>query len=360
MYKSFKIRNFRCFQELVMEPLGRVNLIAGPNNVGKTALLEALFLHCGPTNPDLPRRVNLFRGIEPLSTEADSLWEPLWSSLFYKFDDSATIELWGEEVDGKQRTLRLSLVYQQTSQVKIHENMKESTTRETSSLSIEALGKSLKLEYNDGSREAKVMNAIIEPQGIRIGPYSPPPFPGIFLLARRRVNSSEDAERFGKLEIAGKQDIVLKFLKLIEPRLRRLAVIVSAGVPTIHGDIGLGRLLPLPLMGGGMGRLSSLILAIANAPDGIVLVDEIENGIHHSVMDDVWKAIAKSAQDFNVQIFAATHSEECIRAAHEAFEECNSYDFRLHRLEFIDDSIRAITYDQETLDAAIEVGLEVR
>ena len=53
MYKSFKIKNFRCFKELAITSFKRVNLIAGLNNVGKTALLEALFLHCGATNPEL-------------------------------------------------------------------------------------------------------------------------------------------------------------------------------------------------------------------------------------------------------------------------------------------------------------------
>lgn len=360
MYKSFKIRNFRCFQELSMEPLERVNLIAGTNNVGKTALLEALFLHCGPTNPDLARRINLFRGIEPLLTEAESLWEPLWGSLFYKFNDNAEIELLGRDMDDKQRILRMRLVRQQTSQVQIHENMKESPAHETSSLSVETLGKILKLEYDDASGQPKETHAIIEPQRIRLEPSLPPPFPGIFLLARRRVSPSEDANRFGKLEITNRQDLILEVLKLIEPRLRRLAVVVNASVPTIHGDIGFGRLLPLSLMGEGMGRLASLILAVANTPDGVVLVDEIENGLHHSVMFDVWKAIAKSTRDFNVQIFATTHSEECIRAAHRAFEGDDSYDFRLHRLEFVDSSICAITYDQETLAAAIETELEVR
>jgi AAA15 family ATPase/GTPase len=53
MYQSFAVHNFRCFSTLAMADLERVNLIAGVNNVGKTALLEALFLHCGGYNPAL-------------------------------------------------------------------------------------------------------------------------------------------------------------------------------------------------------------------------------------------------------------------------------------------------------------------
>jgi AAA15 family ATPase/GTPase len=63
MYTSFEITNFRCFDHLKLDNLARVNLIAGKNNVGKTALLEALFVHCGAYNPELAVRLNSFHRI---------------------------------------------------------------------------------------------------------------------------------------------------------------------------------------------------------------------------------------------------------------------------------------------------------
>jgi AAA15 family ATPase/GTPase len=128
----------------------------------------------------------------------------------------------------------------------------------------------------------------------------------------------------------------------------------------LHGDIQLDRLVPLSFMGEGMVRLASLVLAIGNAQKGVVLVDEIENGIHHSILLNMWQVIAEAARQFDTQVFATTHSLECIAAAHHAFAESERYDFRLHRLERRKETIHAITYDQETLAAAIETGLEVR
>jgi AAA15 family ATPase/GTPase len=119
-------------------------------------------------------------------------------------------------------------------------------------------------------------------------------------------------------------------------------------------------MVPLPLMGEGMVRLASLVLAISNAQDGFVLIDEIENGLHHSILSKLWSAVGEVSRQFNTQVFATTHSNECIAAAHKAFRESGAYDFRLHRLERIKETILAITYDQETLEAAIEAGLEVR
>jgi AAA15 family ATPase/GTPase len=63
MYTSFEAKNFRGFEDLAISELGRVNLIAGVNNIGKTALLEALFIHCGAYNPVLALNVNALRGI---------------------------------------------------------------------------------------------------------------------------------------------------------------------------------------------------------------------------------------------------------------------------------------------------------
>src|SRR3954452_10370521 len=99
----------------------------------------------------------------------------------------------------------------------------------------------------------------------------------------------------------------------------------------------------MALMGEGMVRLLSLVLEITNASNGVVLIDEIETGLHHSVLRTVWRAIGKASRRSNTQVFATTHSWECISAAHEAFLESGHYDLRLHRLERINGDIKAIT-----------------
>ncbi|MGK7878307.1 MAG: ATP/GTP-binding protein [Xenococcaceae cyanobacterium] len=149
------------------------------------------------------------------------------------------------------------------------------------------------------------------------------------------------------MERVGRQDEVLETLRLLEPRLERLTLLVVDGQPIIHGDIGMSELVPLPLMGEGLGRLLSIILAIANAKGGTILIDEIENGLHYSVLTKVWKAIAHAARQAEAQIFATTHSGECIIAAHKAFSE--QYDFRYHRLDWVKDEIKAVPYDKETV-----------
>jgi hypothetical protein len=361
MYQSFKISNFRCFRETTLNSPERVNLIAGMNNVGKTALLEALFLHSGAYNPELTLRLNAFRGIQQVELEFGRWVKTPWDSLFSQFDTSKIVELVGENEKTGLRILRLRVIRQPEELAKIGQSIQHSSDKSESTHSFTSeTAQVLELECTEGKQPRKYY-MILDRKGVRIEPIPPPPpFPAVFLVARGRVSLAEDAESFGKLEILGQQDVLLKALQVIEARLRRLAVVVVGGVPMIHGDIGLGRLVPLPVMGEGMTRLANLVLAIGNAPNGVVLVDEIENGLHHSILSKVWRAIGEVARQFNTQVFATTHSLECIIAAHRAFSESGCYDFRLHRLERVNETIRAVTYDQETLEAAIETGLEVR
>ena len=149
----------------------------------------------------------------------------------------------------------------------------------------------------------------------------------------------------------------MEALRIVEPGLRSVEDNSASGVPMIWGDIGLPELVPLQVMGEGMTRIARAILAISVAPKGIVLIDEIENGLHHSILPKVWEAIEKAARQFDTQIFATTHSFECMEAAHHALDAAS---LLVHRLEAVDGKIGCISYEPAELDAAISHSLEVR
>ena len=128
----------------------------------------------------------------------------------------------------------------------------------------------------------------------------------------------------------------------------------------IHADVGLGRPIPTGLLGDGTQRVLSMALACGNAMGGTVLVDEIENGVHYSKLPHLWRAIATFAAKFEVQVFATTHSNECLSAAHEVFSENAEYPFRLFRLDRTNGEIKAKSYDRDILETAIESAMEVR
>src|SRR5438045_3958182 len=99
MYKTFEIQNFRGFKQLSLGGFRRINLITGKNNVGKTAILEALFLHSGSYNPELTLVLAGLRGITQLKTDMDREQESPWDSFFHNYVSSQPIRL-NADLDG--------------------------------------------------------------------------------------------------------------------------------------------------------------------------------------------------------------------------------------------------------------------
>ena len=74
---------------------------------------------------------------------------------------------------------------------------------------------------------------------------------------------------------------------------------------------GVADRVPIGSMGDGMWRMLGLALSIANAKGGVLLVDEIDTGLHYSVMEGMWRMLGKAAAAGSVQVFATTHSRDC-------------------------------------------------
>lgn len=353
-FESVTVSGFRGFQKVELEDLNRFNLIVGRNNVGKTALLEAVFLMLGPTNPQLALVINGFRGIEQARNDP----EDLWGWLFYKKKMKQPITIRAKTPKGSRQ---LSIVLTEPSARTIQGDMKPSRKGKAIAQATTDIGPSeLLLTYEDEKREKTQSRAYIKETGLAISPGRKLTFPTSIFVTARGGNAPDNAERYSKLEEAGQESQILEPLKIIEPRLKRLAIIVTGAGPLLHGDIGLGRLVPLPFMGEGMGRLMTILLAIISSKGGAVMIDEIEIGVHYSAMASAWSAIAKAARDCETQIFATTHSFECVRAAYESFSASENYDLAVQRLDRIDGDVKATFYDKEMIDMALASGIEFR
>jgi len=153
---------------------------------------------------------------------------------------------------------------------------------------------------------------------------------------------------------------VVKVLSAIEPAVNGLHLGMDG---TILVDIGHDRLIPLGAMGAGLIKVLAVICAMRTINNGIVLIDEIENGLHHTSQLMLFKAIIEAAVLFKVQVFATTHSIETLSALKLAYQEQNSDgkpSLRLYRLEKQAEKFKVIDYGFETLAAAIENSWEVR
>ncbi len=349
MLKRLQIRNFRGFNALKIDQLSGINLMAGKNNSGKTSLLEAIFLLAGAGNVQMARNNNVIRGLEFFPALVPP-GEPFWKHLFSDLNMGQCIEIEADHTSHGQLALKISLEREPTTEISLDRTNGTSMTNFFDE-------RSLVFQYTGPSGKAVESYIRIKGQGLETyHPDTKAPFNGIILLSRIG-NIQEDAVKLGRLRQQKQGDMLLKALRVFEPRLQSIEDNSSSGTPMIWGDIGWPELVPLSVMGEGMTQIARLVLSIASVPDGVVLVDEVENGIHHSVLPDVWRVIEEAAKQFRVQIFATTHSFECIEAAYQAL---GSDGFLLHRLEVSDEENRCVTFKPNGISAAIRHELEVR
>ena len=178
-------------------------------------------------------------------------------------------------------------------------------------------------------------------------------------LSGQRLIELWDRIALTKLEVD-----VLAALKLIAPGLVNLNFVSTA---LSGGDrIPIVRIAeydePLPLysLGDGMLRALGISLALVSAKDGILLIDEFENGLYYTVQPDIWKLIFRVARHLNVQVFATTHSWDCIEAFQKAAQEDTQNEGMLIRLEVKKGRIVPTLYDQRQLEIATREQIEVR
>ena len=351
MLESVRIRNFRVFGDLEINALARINLFAGLNNSGKTTLLEALFLLSGGGNPHMALNVNVTRGIHELAGNQKTIPEILWKPMFSDLDFDKRVEISGCHVSLGSLTLNLFLSRPNMIEIPL------SGGREAASVTGMSGTRALVFEFTDST--GKRIEGHVRPtaQGFQIEqPDAVVPFSSVF-LSSRVWNLNEDAQFLGQLRKRKEPDVVLETLQVIEPKIKSVEDNSASGSPMIWVDVGLSELVPLSTMGEGMARVARLILALSAARGGLVLVDEIENGLHHSVLPDVWRSVARAAARLDTQIVATTHSFECVDAAHHAL---GNDGFALHRLEAANGKNRCVTYGPEAMDGAIRHNLEVR
>ena len=351
MLDRLRIRNYRLFRELAIPRLSRVNLIAGGNNAGKTALLEAVFLLSGAGDPHFAMNGHILRTAGAESEERmtkGAVVETLWKPLFFDFDAGGAIEIAGEHATSGHLSLRIALETQRRVELPMQDAGRTDLTPIDELL----------FSFQQGEEKAARTAARLAGDKVEFEQRQDiPPFP-CFLVTTRSRTDRDAAVHLGALRKRRQGDVLLEALQVIEPRLRSVEDNSASGSPMIYGDIGLSELVPLAAMGEGMTRFANTVLAMANVPAGVMLIDEVENGIHHSVLADIWRVLDDASRRFGVQVFATTHSFECVQAADQAIK---TDALSLHRLARDDDgNCRCVTYDRTEIAAALRHDIEVR
>lgn len=351
MFKSIKIKNLRAITDLEINNLGQVNLFVGQNSCGKTTLLEAIFFLIGATNPKLPVNANTFRGLPFVSNK-------LWDSYFHDMDPTIPIEIGGQILATIEEQLLLIRPHhpKQTEAEPVPSDVASPSFAPGDSETTRELD-GLELTYTSSEDPSnKITSAVF----LRNGDLIPEgtmkrDIRGIFVTP---FTIYDRRDRFAKVQRKKRIGEVISLLKEIEPNISDLRL---NEVGLLDVDIGLPSLLPANLMGGGIGKFLSIALAMIDCQNGIVLIDELENGLGYPAQQKIWKALFSWAQELNVQVFATTHSIECVKAFSDSLDTTLfGSEAKLFRIERKEEKFRAVEYTKELLAESLESNWEIR
>ena len=330
---SLVIENFRGIESLTLPDLGHVTLLTGKNGVGKSTVLEAVRAYATRGHPAILHELLTERREFTIVTDESRgyLRIPDWSALFH----GRTME--------DERQITVSPKYP----------VKKSDILTISAASIPSTIEARKLSpyrmtrhsFTGDEKRQEIKCESLGPSALDDGNMS---FLWDKALEDRVENSAVHALDLVVIDTVS--DIVMT---VGEPRTRgnrRVLVGLNDAGPRV----------PLRSLGEGAVRILGIALALANSRGGFLLIDEAENGIHHSVQRDYWRMVLQAAHDNNVQVIATTHSGDCVRAFAQEAVDNDTVDGVLFRLEKDDDGIYPIEYSEEDLKVCAEQGIEVR
>jgi len=370
MLKSLNIENFRGLKSFELQHLGRVNLLVGANNSGKTSILEAIQILCSRTDMGSLQRLMTYRG-EYSWPEADSMNIRRYRELdirhlFYREDIAPGSEF---------------------SIVGVHSNHQEKLVA-----SIHPIEQSEQVNSEvDEDRDLGELNLVVNwtPQEVEEDiklPLSPRAGLSTNDIRRRRKTGSVTKTQlltpfslevgdliamFDRVVLTPEEGIVIEALQAIEPTIERIASVgpdqsrYSTRERRERGGFLVrcsDRNQPIPIgsMGDGVWRMLGLVLAILCTQGGVLLVDEIDSGLHFTTMSDMWRVIWEIATKLDVQVFATTHNSDCWTslASIASNENVDEHGITIQRIE--QGKTTAVVFNEREIAIAAERGIEVR
>ena len=347
MLSRCRIRRFRGIEDLELSGLGRINLIVGRNTSGKTSVLEALALLSAGAMVRQSRRILGTRTPAFVNT-GKAIRDTRWSSLFWAMHADRSIEIDGETGEGE---------------ISLEINLRNERERALALDGETSIGDGpedpavLEFRCRRGERrESGAIRLFPDRMAFRDDEVDSVPIPCVY-VATATKKMEDTAIDFGILRRMGRDSLVRDALRVVEPRLKRVEPGTTSGKPVIWCDLGLPEMIPLGMTGEGMMRVVQLLVSTLGLEDGIVLCDEVESALHHSVLRETWKSLDLASRQNRTQIFATTHSAECLRAAYEAL---SSDDLCVYRLQGQVPNRPVVRYTPEALSGTFRFGFEMR
>lgn len=340
---DFRIQGFRCFEDLTLEGLGDVNLIVGKNSVGKSTLLDALWVYARRGEPtafwDLAEIRDEMVPTERAELTGAAKRHPDWQALRPR--TTHTSGTMGVEVTGSSGKAN------RAHRVRIEVRAESSDVRPTIESIVDA----------DVLFDAQLESPSYRESGSWRGSMAQVPnhYVRSFLMNNRAL-----VRLWNAVTLTPGEDFVIQTLRAINPEVAKLSFRADEEATWTPIVQLAGSIVPLRSLGDGAMRLFTISMAIAATSEGIVLIDEFENGLHWSVQPMIWRAIIDQAKKQNVQLFVTTHSSDTVNSFSDAVRERTDVEGALFRLEQTEGGIRSVRLNEQSLGVFREREWEAR
>lgn len=374
MFTSASMSGFRCFEDLTVTDLGRVNLVVGENGAGKSSFLEGMRLLRAGGNPMTLLASALARGEYDSEENEDGSHERV-AELRFAFhgrqsEKGTRFRIEGRGVDEVERTVtgeivelsegepeapRPGVISRGTGEVEWRGMFPEWAVRlrlDEGSASIE-----VPLQWSRGS--AHRLRLMAPRWDARARAEIP-----VFL----RANDIDDtvlAQLWDRVAATPDKYAVVEALQRLEPHIRDIDLRAEPRLPfrsrvAVRVENGSSSTAPIGSFGEGVAWLFSLALGAAATPNKQLLVDDIDAGLHHRVMAHMWATVIDTARRRGLQVFATTHSIDCITALRRACIDSPERASEIRVVRLVKGGGAGITFTADELDTAIEGEVEVR
>ena len=351
-FKNIEIKNFRGIDHLTIDDFSRVNVLLGQNNSGKTTVLEAITMLMSMSNPDIPQTINAVRARKPFSKFIDIQY------YFNNLNVATAPEVKAEQTDGNSRhiSLALSYVFDELADPKNEPQQQMGTIKyvNTLEMNFDVSNGTSKQSYQSWLRvnsqglvvNRKVADGYLENKRAWLTPSD--------------LMTSNLANDLAELFKRNRKDTILTLLKLFDSHINGIEILTD---DIYVGLEGMTQMLSLSMMGDGLRRYLNIVAAAANPLIDMLLIDEIDNGLHYSVYKKLWQSLFALAKASEKQIFVTTHSKETLVHLNEMLEEHPEYqqEMRLYTLaRTLKNGHQAYKYTYEGLSGACDNDVEIR
>ncbi|RUM71319.1 MAG: hypothetical protein DSZ07_00690, partial [Sulfurovum sp.] len=304
---------FKCFEDFKAEGFGRVNLIGGKDNVGKTAFMEAVYVNVHSKNTK----------------------QFTYSTYCLKMVREKINILMKPNINYKDKFMEQSS--QMFTESNIHKTFFE----------IKEIDSVKKYYFNLSDKEILV--------NFKEFSFDIEIVPNIIFIDNFGLSTDEIINNYSAIQKRDEESYLNSLLEKLDSRIKAFKIIYEKPQCKVND-----KYFEVTEFGDGVRHLISIITSIYKAENGYLFIDEIDNGIHYTMFDELWKVIIEVSKKLNVQVFATTHSKECIESYARVAKKLEDEEIKFIELFRHQDKINIMVLDNNMLEYQLEQNHEVR